>query len=82
MENTLRHNYAIREEERVRMDEMNEEERVRMAHNYIIIFSDNKSDSGRRKIPPKPVTSSNKASIFSAKRKLMILNMRRYIRMH
>ena len=37
LENTLRHNYAVREEECVRMDEMREEERVRMAQNTIII---------------------------------------------
>ena len=47
LESTLRHNDGIREEERVRMDTMRVEERVRMTHNYIILFSDNKSDSGR-----------------------------------
>ena len=40
LESTLRHNDEIREEERVRMDAMREEERVRMAHNDIIILSD------------------------------------------
>ena len=37
---TLRHNDAMREEERVRMDATREKERVRMAHNTIIIPSD------------------------------------------
>ena len=49
------------------MDAIREEERVRMAQNTIIISSDDESDSGRRQIPPKPVTSYNKASIFPAK---------------
>ena len=40
-----------------------------MAHNAIIILSDDKSDSGQKKIPSKPVTSSNKVSIFTAKQK-------------
>ena len=31
VESTLRHNYEIREEERVRMDAMRKEERVRMS---------------------------------------------------
>ena len=51
------------------MDVTREEERVRMAHNAIIFFSDDKSDSGRREIQSKPVTSSNKASTFSAEHK-------------
>ena len=38
-----------------------------MAQNAIINFSDDKSDSGRRQIPSKPVTASNKASAFPAK---------------
>ena len=38
-----------------------------MAQNDIIISSDDESDSGRRKILSKPVTSSNKASKFPAK---------------
>ena len=59
LKNTLLHIYSIREEERVRMDVMREEERFCMAHNAIIIFSHDESDSGRRQIPPKPVTSSN-----------------------
>ena len=37
LENTLRRNDAIKEEERVRMGAMMEEERVRMAQNSIII---------------------------------------------
>ena len=65
-ESTLRHNDEIREEERVRMDTIREEERVRMAQNAIIILSDDKSDSGRKEIPFKPATSSNKASTFLA----------------
>ena len=38
LENILRHNDAIREEERVHMDAMMEEERVCMAQNTINIF--------------------------------------------
>ena len=69
----LRHNDAMREEECVHMDAMREEERVCMAHNTIIILSesassyeyleslsDDSSGSERRKIPTKPVMSSNK----------------------
>ena len=63
-ESTLHHNDEIREEERFRMDAMREEERVHMAQNSIIITSDDESDSGRRQIPSKPVTSSNKESTF------------------
>ena len=48
LEIKLRHNYEIREEERVRMDAMRGEERFRMEQNAIIIFSDDASDSGRR----------------------------------
>ena len=51
MESTLRHNCEIREEERVRMDAMREEERVHMVQNTIIILSDDESDSERREIP-------------------------------
>ena len=40
-----------------------------MAKNAIIISSDDKSDSGRRQIPSKPLTSSNKASTFPSKHK-------------
>ena len=69
MESTLSKNYEITEEERVRMDAMREEESVRMAQNYIIISSDDESDSGIREIPSKPVTSSNKASTFTAEHK-------------
>ena len=82
MEETFRHNDTIREEERFCMDEMSKEERVRMAQNTIIISyeysysdklfetsSDDSSDSGRRKIPTKPVMSSNKSSTFPAKHK-------------
>ena len=82
LENTLRHNDAMREEERVRMDAMREEERVRMAHNTIMILyepsssddlletsSDESSGSERRKIPTKPVMLSNKPSTFPAKHK-------------
>ena len=57
------------------MDEMREEERVRMAQNAIIILSDDESDSGRSKIPSKPVASSHKTSKFMAKHKLMGLNI-------
>ena len=42
------------------MDVMMEEERVHMAQNAIIILSGEIFDSGRRQIPSKPVTSSNK----------------------
>ena len=48
---------------------MREEERVCMAQNAIIIFSDDKYDSGIRQIPSEPVTSSNKAKIFPAEHK-------------
>ena len=64
------------------MDAIMEEERVCMSQNTIIISSDSYSsyesletlsddsyDSGRRKIPAKPVTSSNKSSTFLAKHK-------------
>ena len=40
-----------------------------MAKNDIIILSDDKSNSGRREIPSKPVISSNKAYIFPAEHK-------------
>ena len=50
-------------------DAMREQESVRMAQNYIIISSDDESDSGIREIPSKPVTSSNKASTFTAEHK-------------
>ena len=69
LESTLRHNDEIREEERVRMDTMREEERVRMAHNAIVIFSDDESNSERRQILSKPVTSSNKSFTFPDKHK-------------
>ena len=82
LEETLRHNDAMREEERVCMDAMREEERVCMAQNNIIIFSeylssdesleissDESFGSGRRQIPTKPVMSSNKSSTFPAKHK-------------
>ena len=55
LESTLRHDHEIREEER--MDAMREEEHVRMAHSAIIISSHDESDSGRREIQYKPVTS-------------------------
>ena len=51
------------------MDEMREEESVRMAQNVIINFSDDEADSGRRKILYKQVMSSNKASTFPDKHK-------------
>ena len=51
------------------MDAMRGEERVCMAHNDIIISSDEEYDSGRSQIPSKSVTSSNKASTFPAKHK-------------
>ena len=44
LESTLRHNYEIREEERVRTDAMRKEERVRMEQNEIMILSDDESD--------------------------------------
>ena len=67
MEITLRHNDEIREEEYVLMDATREEELVSMTHNTIIISSDNESDSVRRQMPSKSVTSYNKASTFTAK---------------
>ena len=68
-ESTLHHNDEKWEEEHVHIDAKREEKRFRMAHNAIIISSDDKSDSGRRKIPSKKVTSSNKSSTFLAKHK-------------
>ena len=69
LESTLSHNDKIMEEERVGMDATMEEERVCMAQNTIIIQSDEKYDSVRRKIISKPVRSYNKASKFLAKHK-------------
>ena len=82
LEDTFLHNDAMREEERVRMDTTRKEECVRIEHNTIIMlsessssydsletFSDDSSDSERRQIPTKPVTSSNKSSTFLAKHK-------------
>ena len=63
----MSNNDATREQYCVCMDAMREEERVRMAQNAIIISSDDESDSGRRQIPSKLVTSFNKASTFPAK---------------
>ena len=51
------------------MDAITEEERFRMVQNAIIILSDDESNSGRREIPSKPVTSSNKAYTFMAEQK-------------
>ena len=67
LESKLRHNDEIMEKERVSMDEIREEELIRMAYNAIIILSDDESDSVRRQIPPKPVTLSNKTFTFLAK---------------
>ena len=55
MKNTLRNNYAIREEER-----------VRMAEETIILSSYDNSDSETSEISSKPSKSSNKASTFPA----------------
>ena len=54
------------EEERFHVNTKREEERVRMAQNAVIIFSDDIYDSGRRQITTKPVRSSNKSSTFTA----------------
>ena len=54
--NTLRNNYAIREEER-----------VRAAEDAITHSSDDKYDSETSNTSSKPATSSNKASTFPAK---------------
>ena len=43
LESKLRHNDAIEEDERVRMDAMREEECVRMAQNNILISSESSS---------------------------------------
>ena len=77
LENALRHNYNIREEDRVRTGVMREEERVQMADNTIIISSESSSSDksleilyvesyglGRIQIPTKPVMSSNKSFTF------------------
>ena len=55
LEDTLRNNDAIREEER-----------VCMAEETIILSSDDNSDSETSKISSEPATSSNKASTFPA----------------
>ena len=55
LEDTLRNNYAIMEEERVRMTE-----------ETIIISSDDNADSETSEILSETVMSSNKASTFSA----------------
>ena len=67
--NTLLRNYEIREEQSVHMDTMREEELVRMAQNVIIVSSDDKSDSGRKEITSKAVTSFHKAYTFPAEHK-------------
>ena len=69
LESTLRQNYEMREEQRVHMVAMGEEERVRMAQNAINFFSDVVSDLGRKEVISKPVTSSNKAFTFQAEHK-------------
>ena len=82
LEETLRHNDVMREEEHVHINAMWEEERVRMAPNTIIISSEylslddsletstNESyGSGRRQIPTRPMMSSKKSSTFTAKHK-------------
>ena len=51
------------------MNASREEERVCMTHNSIIILSGNESDSGRREITFRPVTSFNKASTFTDEHK-------------
>ena len=55
LEDTLRNNDAIREEEH-----------VRMAEETIILLSDDNSDSETSEISSEPATSSNKASTFTA----------------
>ena len=55
LEDTLRNNDAVREEER-----------VRMAEETIILSSDDNSYSETSKISSEPATSSNKASTFTA----------------
>ena len=55
LEDTLRNNDAIREEQR-----------VRMAEETIILSSDDNSDPETSEISSKPATSSNKASTFPA----------------
>ena len=55
LEDTLRNNYAIREEER-----------VRMAEETIILLSDDNSDSETSEISSEPTASSNKASTLQA----------------
>ena len=55
LEDTLRNNDAIREEEDVSLEEK-----------MIILSSDDSSDSETSKISSEPATSSNKASTFPA----------------
>ena len=82
LKDTFCHNDAMREEEFFRMDAMISKERVCMAHNTIIYFSESSSsddsmetssgdsyDSGKSQILTKPVILSNKSSTFPAKHK-------------
>ena len=74
MENTLRHNDAIREEECLRMVqntiEIPSDSLSSSYSDYLLKqFSDDSSDSVTRQIPTKPATSYNKSSTFPAKHK-------------
>ena len=71
LENKLRHNDAIREEERVHMEQNNiiiPSESLSSDDSLETLF-DESSDSGRGKIPTKPVMSYNKPFTFTAKHK-------------
>ena len=74
LEYILRYNYAMREQEHVRMAQKNIEI---LYDSSFLSFSDDSleklsgesSDSGTRQKPTKPVTSYNKSSTFTTKHK-------------
>ena len=74
LEDTLRHNEAIREQERVRMAQNTIEILSDSSSSFSLddslkTSSDDSSDSGIRQKPTKPVTLSNKLSTFTDKQK-------------
>ena len=74
LEDTLRHNESIREQERVRMAQNTIEILSDSSSSFSLddslkTSSDDSSDSGIRQKPTKPVTLSNKLSTFTDKQK-------------
>ena len=74
LEDLLRYNYAIREQERVhtaqKYIEISSDSLSSLSsYDSLETSSDDSSDSGTRQKPTKPVTSYNKLSTFSAKHK-------------